>query len=192
MKNILLGLLAVACLAFAASCTSVNTSDAGDLAVYPATVGPTDLYRPLYSIDTKTRVSGSANVNILFGIFMWGDNAGIADNADIEEGFFAFLPNGKRLAAKAAFYDACKKAKCDAVVTARYEITSKDYFVFKKSKVELKGFPATLTGVEVVKPVQYYIDSTGKIVLLDKFINPIKIFDVGNDYSRRRGFWFFD
>ena len=175
MKNILLGLFAVVCAVFVCSCTSINSSDAGDLAIYPKTVGPTDLYRPLYSIDTKTRVSGSANVNILFGIFMWGDNAGVADNAGIR-GFLAWF-SPKNLAAKAAFYDACTKAQCDAVVSARYEITTKDYFVFKKSKVTVKGFPATLTGVEVVKPVQYYIDSTGKIVLLDKFINPIKIFD---------------
>ena len=192
MKKIILWVSAIVCIAAATACTSINSSDAGDLAIYPKTVEPTDNYRPLYKIDTKKRVNGSANVNILFGIFMWGDNAGVADNASIDGGFFSFLPNWRRLAAQAAFYDACKKANCDAVVSARYEIVSKDYIVFKKSKVEVKGFPATLTGVDVVKPVQYYIDANGNIVLLDDFINPIKIFDARVSSSRHSGFWFFD
>ena len=191
MKKLILWVSAIVCIAAATACTNINSSNAGDLAIYPQTVGPTDNYRPLYTVDTKKVVTGKANVNILFGIFMWGDNAGVADNASFSDGWFAFLPSGKRLAGKAAFYDACKKANCDAVVSARYEIVSKDYFVFKKSNIELKGFPATLTGVEVVKPVQYYIDSSGKIVFLDKFINPIKIFD-GRESTRHSSVWFFD
>lgn len=155
--------------------------------IYPETVGPTDNYRPLYKIDTKTRVVGKAHVNILFGLFMWGDGSGVADNADV----FSFLPDAKRLSAKAAFYNACKEANCDSIVAARYEVTRKNYLIFSKCEVEVQGFPATLSGVEVIKPVQYYFDSDGNINFLKEFINPIKINNDSSSSTTSRRFFFF-
>lgn len=190
-KTLILGLFAVAAILFVTGCTSVNSSDGGSLNIYPETIGPTDNYRPLYKIDTKNRVVGKAHVNILFGMFMWGDGSGVADNADV----FSFLPDARRLSAKAAFYNACKEADCDSIVAARYEITRKNYLIFSKCEVEVKGFPATLSGVEVVKPVQYYVNADGDVVFLDKYINPIKIADEGLSTSKksvlRSIFWFF-
>ena len=188
MKKILLGLCAVAGILFATGCTSINSSDGGDLNIYPKTIGPTDNYRPLYTVDTKKKVTGKAKVTVLFGLFMWGDGSGLADNADI----FSFLPDSRRLSAKAAFYNACKEANCDDIVAARYEVTRKNYLIFSKCEVEVKGFPATLSGVEVVKPVQYYIDSTGKVIFLKKFVNPIKISD-DTSFVKKKGlfYWLF-
>ena len=187
MKKVILWLSALVCIAAATACTNINSSDAGSLTIYPKTVGPVDDYRPLYTINTKKRVSGNATNCILFGLFMWSDSdsvAGIADNADIYGAglgaLFSLFPNAKRLAALSAFYDACKKAKCDAIVAGRYEVTTKSYLIFKKCKVEITGFPATLSGVETVKPVPYYISDEGKVVFLEKFIKPVRInFDVG-------------
>lgn len=184
MKKILLGLLAVTGIFIATGCTNINSSDGGNLNIYPETVGPTDNYRPLYNIDTKKRVVGKAQVNVLFGLFTWGDGSGIADNADV----FSFLPDARRISAKAAVYNACKDAHCDSIVAARYEITRKNYLIFSKCEVEVKGFPATLVGVDIIKPVQYYIDSDGKIVFLDKWINPVKILD---PKPKKTIFWFF-
>lgn len=192
MKKItVLGLLATVTLVFT-GCTSVNTSDAGSINVYPATVGPVDCYRPLYKVNEKERVSGEAKVNVLFGIFAWGDTSAFADNATLAASdsifgaFFAWLPNAKEIAAKAAFYDACKTSNSDAVVAARYEIQTDDYFVFKKMNVKITGFPATLTGVEIVKPMPFYINAGGEVVVMDKFVVPYKLFDATPD----RG-WFF-
>ena len=179
-------------------CTNINSSDGGNLTIYPDTIGPTDNYRPLYKVDPNKRVKGEANVNVLFGLFTWGDDNGIADNADIygsRGGLFApllsLLPDAKRRSAKAAFYNACKENKCDSVVAARYEVVQKDYLIFSQCKVEITGFPATLIGIEVVKPVQFYVDGEGKIVILDKFINPIKIFDARSTATTKTRFWFF-
>ena len=61
--------LGIAALAVMTGCTSVNTSDAGSMNVYPQTVGPVDAYRPLYKVNEKVKVNGSAQVNVLFGIF---------------------------------------------------------------------------------------------------------------------------
>lgn len=183
MKKItVLGLLATVTLVFT-GCTSVNTSDAGSMNVYPATVGPVDSYRPLYKVNEKERVSGQAKVNVLFGIFAWGDTSAFADNATLSASdsvfgaLFAWLPNAKEIAAKAAFYDACKTSNSDAVVAARYEIQTDDYFVFKKMNVKVTGFPATLTGVEIVKPMPFYINGKGEVVVMEKFVVPHKLFD---------------
>lgn len=59
-KFVPLALFAVAALLFS-GCTSINTSDAGSMNVYPATVGPVDSYRPLYKVNEKERVSTRNN-----------------------------------------------------------------------------------------------------------------------------------
>ena len=183
MKNFLLGLIGLVCLAGITGCTSVNSSDGGNMSIYPKTVGPTDNYRPLYTVDQSKRVSGKAQVNVLFGIFAWGDDAAFADNASISASdsmwswFSDLFPDAKKLSSQAAFYNACKNAGCDSVVAARYEVKNTNYWFFAKCEAEIKGFPAVQTGVEIVKPFPYYIDAQGKLIVLDKFVTPVKLFD---------------
>ena len=50
-----------------------------------------------------------------------------------------------------AYANACDAAKCDQVVGARYKVTTEDYFVFKKINAEITGYPASLTGVELIE-----------------------------------------
>ena len=202
MKNLVLSFFALVCIAVITGCTHVNSSDGGNMTIYPDVMGPTDSYRPIYKVDTTKRVTGEASINVLFGIFTWGADselfgpwtaAASADNAEIYDwGFFNFLlpiiPNSKRLSSKAAFYDACKKNNCDSIVAARYEVTKKSYIVFSKCKAEVKGFPATLSKVEVVKPLPYYINTEGKMVLLKEFVKPVKLLDLSRPTST---IWFF-
>ncbi len=160
--------------------------------VYPATIGPVDCYRPLYKVNEKERVDGQAKVNVLLWIFAWGDTSTFADNASLMPSdspwlvkvLFGWLPNAKEIASKAAFYNACVSSKSDAVVAARYEIVTDDYIVFKKMNVKVTGFPATLIGVETVKPLPFYIDGEGKVVVLEKFVMPYKLFDARAEKSR--------
>ena len=183
LKMLVSAVLGIAALAVMTGCTSVNTSDAGSMNIYPQVVGPVDAYRPQYKVDEKTKVNGSAKVNVLFGIFAWGDTSTFADNASIFEEnallsfFFFWLPNAQNIAAKSAFYNACKEAKCDAVVASRYEIVTDDYWLFKRFNVKITGFPATLVGVETVKPMPYYIDCKGQVVVLEKFVMPYRLFN---------------
>ena len=69
-----------------------------------------------------------------------------------------------------------------------YEVTFEDYLFFKKMNVEVKGFPATLTGVEVVKPMPYYIDGEGKVVVMEKMVKPVKLFDAAQKQSADKTF----
>lgn len=181
MKKMLL-LMAVVIAAMAmTSCVSVHSNDAGDLIIHPKTTGPVDTYRPLFKVDDKTQVTASSDVQNLFFIFTWGSDNKFAEDVNAGTGIggilakvFPFM-NAKETAMKAAYYKACKDANCDSIVGAKYEVTMKDYFFYKKLKVEIKGYPAVQTGLETIEPKQYYIDENGKIVFLDKLINAIPI-----------------
>ncbi len=178
MKKLFLGLFGAACVAGLTGCINIHSSDGGNMTIYPQTKGPVDNYRPLYTVDNTKRVTGRAQVNVLFGIFTWGDNNSFADNASIAGNWFsALFPDGQKLSSQAAFYNACKSANCDAVVAARYEVRSEDYWVFSKCTAEVRGFPAVQTSVETIKPFPYYIDAQGKLVVLESFITPVKLFD---------------
>ena len=50
-----------------------------------------------------------------------------------------------------AYANACDKAKCDAIVGAHYKVRIEDYFVFKKLTCEIFGYPAKITGVELIE-----------------------------------------
>ena len=184
MKKYTICLFAFFALIVFNGCVQINSSDGGSMNILPSTVGPTDKYRPLYTVDESKKVTASSDVKNLFWIFTWGSDNAYADNAHISDAnlfgllgkIFPFL-NAKETACKAAFYKACKNSGCDSLVAARYECKFEDYLIFKKMTVEVKGFPAKLSGVETVKPMPYYIDGDGKVVITDKFVLPYLLFD---------------
>lgn len=157
------------------ACTSVNTSDAGTMNLYPDLYKPSTAYRPKYNVDLKDKVSGQAKVHILFGIFVWGESR-FADNASIfdKDNFFAsWFPSPMNIAAKAAFYKACTEYKqprtgkpADAIIAARYEIVTKDYFVYKNMQTKVTGYPAVMEGLDEVKVIPFYIDGKGDMHIL--------------------------
>ena len=50
-----------------------------------------------------------------------------------------------------AYAIACDKAGCDAIVGAKYKVTSKNYFfIYQHATAELSGYPVNLTEVEVI------------------------------------------
>lgn len=154
-------------------CQSINTSDSGNMTINPETTEPLTSYRPIYELTNKAPVTGNAKIHCLFGLFVWG-GAGSADYADMtsqDDSFFTkLIPNAKAKGAKSAFYDACVANQCDALVASRYTIKTTDYFVYAQYDITVKGYPVKQVGVEAVKPVPYYVDGEGKIVILDKFV----------------------
>ena len=179
MKKLTMMLAVVGFIALGSGCVQINSSDAGSMNLHPKTEGPVDGYRPIYEIG-KERVSAQSNIKCLFWIFTWGSDNAYADNADATKNLFGrifpFL-NAKQTAAQAAFYKACKNSNSDAIVAARYEVTFEDYLIYKKMNVEIKGFPARVAGVEVIKPQPFYVDGAGKIVVQDKMVKPVLLYD---------------
>ncbi len=153
-------------------CITSNTSDAGNMTRNPPLTGPMDEYRPIYKVNETKKISAKANVHWLLG-FTWGTN-GYADYANTvseDAGFFAKLfPSVREKATKAAFYNACRANKCDAIIAARYLVRTTDFFVYANYDVTITGYPAKQTGIETVKVVPYYIDGNGKVVILDKVV----------------------
>lgn len=173
MKNIYLVLLLATALLTGAGCsTFTNTSDAGDMTYYPKLLNIVDDYRPVYEVENK-KVSGTGKGCVLFWIFSWGAD-GYADNARVNSAFYSrFFPSATDIAAKAAFYNACKGAGCDYLTAARYEVKSENYIIFRRVTSKVTGFPVRLTGVKVVKKEPYIRDAKGNLIKQEDFTQPV-------------------
>ncbi|MGN1325927.1 MAG: hypothetical protein ACI4YA_06285 [Candidatus Spyradenecus sp.] len=146
MKKVL-SILALA--ALASGCITVNKNDGGESGMTMPIIK--DIIHEKITV-ADTPVSAQDEVQCLFGIICWGSSAThVADVTD------ELVPFGALVKAKnGAYANACDQAKCDRLVGTRYTVTTDDYFVYKKVKAEISGYPATLSGVEVIpapKPV---------------------------------------
>lgn len=157
MKKMLV-LVAACTVAFVTGCTSIHTSDgaSGVPQVSACHAG----YAATFT-HKNTRISGTAQINVLFGLFAWGTD-GFADNSKLST--FAFLPSPENFAKSAAVYNTCQKNKADLLIGTRYNVVTKDYFVFKVVKCQVAGFPAVMNGVVKKKP--YVCKNTGKVIFL--------------------------
>lgn len=131
--------------AVACGCVSVNQNDGAMPCRKPCVAK--DIVHEKFTVGKDT-VSAQDQVNCLFGWICWGSTAThVADAVP----FVPFEFGGIAKAKNGAYANACDAAKCDQIVGAKYKITTEDYFVFKKTKAEVTGYPATLTGVEVIE-----------------------------------------
>ena len=146
MKKLMIGAVvaAVAC-----GCVSVNQNDGGDACRRPCVAK--DIVHEKFTVADKT-VSAEDNINCLFGFICWGSSAThIADAVCSRTSGISLLPRGIEKAKNGAYANACDAAKCDQIMAAKYKVTTDDYFVFKKYKAEITGYPANLTGVEDIE-----------------------------------------
>lgn len=136
-------LMVVAVLAAMASgCISVNKNDGGDACLRPCIVK--DKVHEKYEVGT-TPVTATESLNVLFGFITWGKTA--THKADAAP-FAWFDKVGE--AKNGAYANACDQANCDSIVGTRYNVRVEDYFVFKKLSCEITGYPAKITGVELI------------------------------------------
>lgn len=131
--------------AVATGCITVNKNDGGNSCIKPGQVK--DRIHLKYQVEKKT-VSASDQVHCLFGFICWGSTAShTADQGEPGLGCKALAKNG-------AYVNACDAAKCDQIAGARYTITTDDYFVYKKCKAEITGYPVKVVDVEVIDAVK--------------------------------------
>ena len=98
----------------------------------------------------KDAVTGHAQVNCLFGVFTWGvDHQAVGVNYGAAGGGLFASPAD--LARNGAAYQACNAAQADLLLAPRYNLTVKDYFVFKIVDCEVKGYPGVLKSIKIVK-----------------------------------------
>lgn len=142
MKRIIIGatIAALAC-----GCVSVRQNDGGNACRTPCIAK--DIVHEKFAVSDKT-ISAQDKINCLFGIICWGSSATHFSDAVCGQGPFL---DAVAMAKNGAYANACDAAKCDQVVGARYKVTTEDYFVFQKINAEITGYPASLTGVELIE-----------------------------------------
>ena len=147
MKKLMIG---AAIAAIACGCVSVNQNDGGSACRKPCIAK--DIVHEKFTVATNT-VSAEDQINVLFGFISWGSTATHTADAVCcgEKPLFPFLVPLSAKAKNGAYANACDAAKCDQIVGAKYKVTIDDYFVFKKVKAEITGYPASLTGVELIE-----------------------------------------
>jgi len=150
MKKLIMG---AAVAAIACGCVSVNQNDGGSACRTPCIAK--DIVHEKFAVDQNT-VSATDNINCLFGFICWGSSANhiadvVFDGSGNRPIIGIFDNKGIKQAKMGAYANACDAAKCDQIVGTKYKITTQDYFVFKQIKAEITGYPATLTGVEIIE-----------------------------------------
>lgn len=142
MKKLMMAAMIVA---VACGCVSVNKNDGGTKCLTPAVVKDT-VYEK-YSISDKP-VTAKAQAIGIMGFIVIGD-AEATHWADNVEGATRFM-NTPAMAKNNAYSKACEENGCDSIVAARYSVTRKNYFVFDQASATVTGYPAKLTGIEVL------------------------------------------
>lgn len=131
--------------ALAGGCKVVRVNDGGDCNRAPKVCK--DFVHEKYTIADKP-VSATQTVEHVLKLFTWGATADHI--ADYVECPVMFGPAAK--ARNAAYAKACSDSGADSIVGAKYKISAEDYFVYGKVTCEITGYPAKMTGVEVITP----------------------------------------
>lgn len=131
--------------ALAGGCKMVRVNDGGDSDRAPAVCK--DAVHEKYTVAEKP-ITVSQTVEHVLKIITWGTTADHI--ADYVKSPAMFGPAAK--ARNAAYAKACSESGADAIVGAKYKISAEDYIVYGKVTCEITGYPAKMTGVEIVTP----------------------------------------
>lgn len=96
-------------------------------------------------------ISGESSANVLFGwLNIGGDNQfadGVSYGGASGGGMGLPLPDPVSNAKAAAAYKAVKSSGSDLIVAPRYEVTVKDYFIFKQVNVKVTGNKGSIQSI---------------------------------------------
>ena len=143
MKKVLMLAAVCAVAAFMTGCMATHTNDAASAAkVCVSKKFDADI------VAGKKAVAGTATVHNLFGIFTWGVS-NFADDAFVTSGNSLQLTVSPLTVAKqGATFNACKAAKADMLLAAKYNIKISDFVVYKSVKCDVTGYPGVIKGVK--------------------------------------------
>lgn len=162
--------------AVGAGCTSVQVTREGgyndaQLKMQDSSEGP-------YHIEwdvAKERVHAESELTCWFWFFSFSDGMNYASPG------FTF-DSGISAAKDSATYHAVENAKSDALLGCVYRITktSKWLGIYKEIKAEVKGFPAQVKSIDLVKDIPYVIGKDEQIVRLAPWDKPSAQSDAEN------------
>ncbi|MFP1729229.1 hypothetical protein ACLECX_01125 [Lonsdalea quercina] len=125
-----------------AGCSSYNTSQptAGLEARVESSVKA--------DITVGEKINGEASANVLFGVIKWGEGDKYIDGVSYGTGGALSFIDVSASVKSAAAYNAVKASGADLIVAPRYEVTTKDYGVFKQLHVVVTGYKGTIASVK--------------------------------------------
>lgn len=98
-------------------------------------------------------ITGESSTNVLFNFFAFGGDTQFADGvaygggASGGGGLALPIPDPVATTKAAAAYKAVKSSGADLIVAPRYEVSVKDYFVFKKVDVKVTGNKGSINSI---------------------------------------------
>ncbi|AYF87974.1 hypothetical protein SA496_04505 [Pseudomonas sp. JS3066] len=101
-------------------------------------------------IKVGEQITGQSEVNILFSFLQFGGDAEFADGVAYggdSGGGLPFGPDPISAVKSAAAYKAVKSSGADLIVAPRYELSVKDYVVFKKVTAKVTGNKGTIQSI---------------------------------------------
>ena len=159
MKKLMFGaaIAAVAC-----GCTSVEVTREGTF--NDAQLKMADSSNNPYHINwnvAKDRVEGVGASECWFWFFA------STDGRKYKAPVFTF-DSGLAAAQDSATFDAVEKAKCDALLGCMYRTTktSKWLGIYKETKSEVKGFPANVKSIDLIKDRPVLIEKDQQVIRL--------------------------
>lgn len=147
MKKLWMSAAVATLIATTSGCVSYNVSQPS--APLDGTV-KTDL-----KADVKVggTISGQSSTNILFNFLAFGGDSQFADGVTYGgasgggAGLALPFPDPVATTKAAAAYKAVKSSGADLIVAPRYEVSVKDYFVFKRVDVTVTGNKGSINGI---------------------------------------------
>jgi len=161
MKQLMI-MVTVAAAAVFSGCTSVEVTREGNYNDPQRKM--TDTSNNPYYIDwdvAKARVEGTGSSSCWFWFFSSSDGRKYAAP-------FFTLDGGLSAAMDAATFDAAEKADCDALMGCMYTTTkTKKWFgIYKETKADVKGFPANVKSINMIKDRPVLVDKNVQIIRL--------------------------
>lgn len=103
---------------------------------------------PLLEIGDE--IKGSATITRI--LFFSSGATEFADGVEYTAGAgslgYSLFGNAIAEGKAAAAYDACKKAGADVIIAPRYTVETKDYVVYAKTTINVKGYKAVFKGLK--------------------------------------------
>jgi len=150
-----------------AGCTSVEITREGSY--NDAQLKMSDCSNSPYHIDwdiRHERVSGTGVSTCWFWFFSSSDGHSYASPG------FTF-DSGVAAAKDSATFDAVENANCDALLGCMYRTTktSKFFGIYKETKAEVKGFPADVKSIDLIKDRPVILNKDQQVIRVNSWEN---------------------
>lgn len=158
-------------------CVSYHRDGGVDYLERPESIGQIP-YTTQYSVSNQ-RISDKGSASVLFWIFQFSDGKYCQLNPNPNLSFLSIFweflsPSQKavRNAKSTALYNACENNEADQILGATFDYKITDFLFFTRVECTVKGFPASVRGVELQQQKPIILNEWQKIEYLSSTEEP--------------------